>query len=289
MDRLWEHTQVPELHQRWDLRFSTIDYLPRPTETEPQRFRYATRIGFGLPIEGAGESMGQKDLADGSRSSALRFSSEDSRSLIREGSGYWKYIPNGDGIRFLTWYDYEPRFGILGRLVDRLAFRPLLGWATAWSFDRLRLWLERTVDPAIALRQAIIHGIARLALAGIFAWQGLIPKLLARDPDELAMLRDGGISAAAAPQVLNYVGIAELLLALILLVTWRSRWPSILIVGLMILVTVAVLVTSRAYFTAAFNPLTLNLAVAALALIDIVALRDTPSAARCLRTPPRVP
>jgi hypothetical protein len=31
--------------------------------------------------------------------------------LIREGSGYWRYVPTGNGLRFFTWYDYEVRFG----------------------------------------------------------------------------------------------------------------------------------------------------------------------------------
>ena len=47
MDDLWRLTQTPELHRRWDLRFTDIEYLPRPDEAEPQRFLYATRIGFG--------------------------------------------------------------------------------------------------------------------------------------------------------------------------------------------------------------------------------------------------
>jgi len=29
MDDLWERTQNPCVHQRWDLRFSQIEYLPR--------------------------------------------------------------------------------------------------------------------------------------------------------------------------------------------------------------------------------------------------------------------
>src|SRR5262249_34443556 len=109
MDALWEHTQNPALHERWDLRFSSIEYLPRPSEVEPQRFRYATRIGFGLQVAGEGESLGERDLPEGRRVSSLKFSSDDSRSIIREGSGYWKYIPTADGIRFLTWYDYRTR------------------------------------------------------------------------------------------------------------------------------------------------------------------------------------
>jgi hypothetical protein len=34
---VWKHTQRPELHQLWDLRFTKIQYLPRASEAEPQR------------------------------------------------------------------------------------------------------------------------------------------------------------------------------------------------------------------------------------------------------------
>jgi hypothetical protein len=153
LDEVWEKTQLPELHRRWDLRFTSIDYLPR-VEGEPQRFRYATRLGFGVRVEGTGESVGEREGAAGARTSALTFRSDDRKSLIRAGSGFWRYVPTDDGIRFLTRYDYEPRWGIVGRIVDRVAFRPLLGWATAWSFDRLRLWLEEGVPPERSRRRA---------------------------------------------------------------------------------------------------------------------------------------
>jgi hypothetical protein len=153
IDELWEKSQRPDLHERWDLRFTRIEYLPRLSLSEPQRFLYATRIGFGLEIRGAGESVGATDESDGSRTSALRFWSDDRRSLIREGSGYWRYVPTADGVRFLTGYDYGTRFGLPGRAIDRLVFRPLLGWATAWSFDRFRLWLEEGMTPEHARRR----------------------------------------------------------------------------------------------------------------------------------------
>ena len=83
MDDLWRLTQTPELHRRWDLRFTDIEYLPRPDEAQPQRFLYATRIGFGLAIRGEGETVGSREK-DGARTSALKFSSDDPKSLIRE-------------------------------------------------------------------------------------------------------------------------------------------------------------------------------------------------------------
>src|SRR5258707_3918721 len=60
MDELWEKTQNPQLHQRWDLRFNQIEYLPREAG-EPQKFLYRTRIGFGFTIDGNGESTGTRD------------------------------------------------------------------------------------------------------------------------------------------------------------------------------------------------------------------------------------
>src|SRR5438874_5026220 len=94
MDELWEKTQNPQLHQRWDLRFTQIEYLPRQGE-EPQSFLYRTRVGFGLKIDGEGESIGERDGDGGSRTSSLKFWSEDPKSLIKTGSGYWKYVPDG--------------------------------------------------------------------------------------------------------------------------------------------------------------------------------------------------
>ncbi|SRR5712692_260955 len=285
MDALWAHTQRPELHEQWDLRFSQIEYLPKRHESEPQRFLYATRIGFGVEIAGEGETAGERDLANNSRSSALKFSSPDPRSIIFEGSGYWKYIPTAQGIRFLTWYDYRTRFGALGSLFDRFVFHPLLGWATAWSFDRLRLWLEDGVDPSQSMRQTLVHGVARLSLALIFFYHGLVPKLLGPHADEIAMLRDAGVPAEHAGVVLTMLAVAELLLALSLLIFWHRRWPLFVCLGLMVLATIGVTVSSPRYLWAAFNPISLNLAVACLAIIDLLVVSGLPSAARCRRQP----
>ena len=148
LEDVWAKTQTPAEHVRWDARFTSIEPVGG------DRFRYATRIGFGLDIEGVGENVAERRAEDGAATSALRFWSDDGRSLIRSGSGYWRYVPTGQGVRFLTRYDYDTRWGALGALVDRLLFRPLLGWATAWSFDRLRIWLEEDVEPERSRRLA---------------------------------------------------------------------------------------------------------------------------------------
>jgi uncharacterized membrane protein YphA (DoxX/SURF4 family) len=284
LDALWTHTQEPELHERWDLRFTDIDYLPRPDPGEPQRFRYTTRLG-GIAVSGGGESVGERDLPDGSRTSALRFWSGHPLSIIREGSGYWKYVPTPDGVRFLTSYDYDARFGRAGRAFDRLVFRPLIGWATAWSFDRLRLWLERGIEPAQSFRQAVIHGIARIGLAGIFLYHGLVPKLLGPDAQEVAMMGDAGIPAASVGAAIVALGIAEVVLALLVLARWDSRLVAAICAAFAFAATAIVAAASPRYLGGAFNPVTLNLGVLCLAAVDLVALPGLPSAGRCLRRP----
>ncbi|MDG4796433.1 hypothetical protein [Micromonospora sp. WMMD1082] len=155
---VWWATQEPGEHRRWDVRFGRIDAVPG---TAPARFRYATTVFPGLTVHGWGVSAGERDRPDGARTSALRFGSDDPRSLIAAGSGYWRYLPGPHGVRFLTGYSYVPRWGRLGRLVD-LAFRPLFGWATAWSFDRLRIWLEHGVPPERARANAAREVVLRL-------------------------------------------------------------------------------------------------------------------------------
>ncbi len=281
IDELWRLTQTPELHQPWDLRFTNITYLPRASQTEPQRFNYSTRIGFGLRIWGEGESTGDREDTTGRRTSALRFWSADPKSLIEEGSGYWKYIPTGEGVRFLTWYDYRTRFGILGRAIDGFLFRRLIGWATAWSFDRLRLWIEDGLDPKAAFRLAAIHACSRIAIALIWLWQGLVPKLLFNNLDERAIL-----AASHLPlRLVLAVGLVEIAISACAMLSWRTRWFFLFNIGAMVLALLNVALVAPSYVVAAFNPVTLNLGMIALSIVGYLAAAEIPSASRCLRAP----
>ncbi|MGW9628126.1 SRPBCC family protein [Microbacterium sp. NPDC055521] len=142
METIWELTQDPELHPRWDLRFSRIEQ----TGVDPtgrSLFRYERALPLHV-IRGVGVSLGEKSRADGTRTSALAFSTDDRVSPLRNGRGYWCYVPTDEGVRFITGYDYQPGWG---RVAD-LVMRPLILWMTAWSFDRLRIWAERGEEPA---------------------------------------------------------------------------------------------------------------------------------------------
>ncbi len=53
----------------------------------------------------------------------LRFhDSEDWKSIIGNGRGVWLYESRPEGTYFKTVYDYERRYGMLGRALDRLLF-----------------------------------------------------------------------------------------------------------------------------------------------------------------------
>jgi len=141
IESVWQATQDTEQHPRWDARFSRIT-RSAGLDDGGYRFRYE-RSAPGHVIVGSGMSIGEKHRADGTRTSALRFDTDDRLSPLRAGRGYWRYIPTSDGVRFITGYDYTPGFG---RGVD-LVLRPVVLWLTAWSFDRLRIWLEEGVPP----------------------------------------------------------------------------------------------------------------------------------------------
>jgi hypothetical protein len=284
MEDVWARTQDPNEHVRWDLRFTDIAYLPRPNEAEPQRFTYATRLAFGLKIEGTGETIGERNSLDGSRASALKFWSDDVKSLITEGAGYWRYVPTPNGVRFLTSYDYRVRYGFVGRIFDMLVFKPLMGWATAWSFDRLRLWLERGTTPEDSLRFAIVGAVSRIAVGAVWLYQGLVPKIILRHPDELAMLTDAGVPAATAMMTATTVGWLEVAMGLAV-IFFSNRWLLVATVLLMMGATLGVAFHSPRYLGAAFNPVSLNLLMAALAFVGIVAGERAPSAGRCKRRP----
>lgn len=283
MDKLWTHTQNPALHRQWDLRFSDIDYLPREAG-EPQRFLYRTRIGFGLDISGTGETRATIGQTEGTRLSTLSFASEQRLSLIREGGGYWKYTPDENGIAFVTQYDYRTRFGTAGRLFDRLLFRPLFGYATAWSFDMLRIWLEKGIAPSVSLQRAFVHYSCVVLLALLWVWHGLVPKLLYPQAGEAELLQAAGWPVGAVEGALALLGIGEIGFAFLLLRCHRLRgfYRAHLLV-LLVLAALAIAVDPEV-LKQPFNPLTLNAAMAGLGWAAAGTLRDLPHAGNCARS-----
>ena len=89
---------------------------------------------LGVTIGGWGRYALHKPM----RQSTFAFGSDDPRSLIARGAGLWLYSDVGDGrVEMSTSYTYEVRWGVFGRLFDRLVFRPLFQLYTEASFRRL--------------------------------------------------------------------------------------------------------------------------------------------------------
>jgi LPXTG-motif cell wall-anchored protein len=282
MERLWNATQDPELHTQWDLRFTSITYLPKE-EGEPQLFSYKTNIGF-MTIEGWGKSAGEHNAKDGSRTSSLHFGTDQKISIIREGKGYWKYRQADHAITFLTQYDYEVNFGKIGDFFDRLVFRPLIGCATALSFDVLRRWLEKGETPASQYIRFFFSWLIVFLFSFVWLYHGIVPKILLRHPEEIeAVTGLLGLSGQSASNALLMAGIFEALFGLIWLFYRRKKHLFGLQVLLFPLLTLSILFGDPSDFAHPYNPLTFNAALFVLSVIGYVICKDIPTAKSCKR------
>jgi len=285
IDKLWKYTQSPEIHQQWDLRFTKIDYIPKKSENDPQHFLYTTQIGFGLKVSGKGESTGTHHKSNTEFTSALKFWSDDPASLIKAGSGYWKYIPNKDSTKFLTWYDYEVRFGKVGMIFDKLVFRPIIGWATAWSFDCLKIWLEKGIDPSVSKRGLLNQIIICTVLSIVWIYQGLIPKILYPDTGEIEILRSSGLFNGAEESVILFIGFLEIIFGVLFLLKFNYNKLHYINVILLLTLSVGALFSKPTIFLAPFNPFTLSLSMISLSVISLINNSTLPNANNCLRKP----
>ncbi|CAM3971459.1 DoxX-like family protein [Flavobacterium sinopsychrotolerans] len=280
-DTLWTNTQEPSIHQQWDLRFTEIEYLPKNDPTDPEKFLYSTKVGFGIKVDGIGESVATKTKDNGESTSVLKFSSDSKISLIKQGSGYWKYVPEADGIKFFTGYDYETRWGLFGKLIDKIIFRPLMIWATAWSFDCLKNWIEKGLHPKQALNAQISVLLVNLTLGIIWIYQGLIPKILFTDTGEIEILRQSGLFNGNEENILNIIGIAEIAFGVALIFIQRKALQYLNILGLCLL-TVGAIFSDLMIFTLPFNPFSLNISMIALSIIAILNFSYLPKASNCI-------
>lgn len=284
MEELWAATQRPDMHEKWDLRFSSITYLPKQ-ENKPQHFKYKTNIGFGLNIAGWGKSVGTFHAKDNSRTSSLHFGTDQAISIIREGKGYWKYKPEHNSIKFLTQYDYETNFGSVGRFFDFLIFRPLIGWATALSFDVLKRWLERGESPSAQYSRFFSHWIITFLFFFVWIYQGLVPKLMMMHPAEVSMMKNLlSITTNEASTIVSSIGMVEIIFGLIwLLYSNKKRLLRIQLI-LFPLLTLSAIIAEPAIVSHPFNPLTFNVTLFVLSIIGYFMNDDIPSAKSCKRT-----
>ncbi len=131
-------------------------------------------------------------------------------------------------MRFSTVYDYKTRYGLAGSTLDNLVFRPLMIWATRWSFSRLRLWIENGTAPEVSLNLWLAKIVARLCLACVWLWEGLIPKLISVHPSEVALVAHSGLYLFDPRLTLNTLGLIEVLFGLWLMAGRSERLTAAL-------------------------------------------------------------
>ena len=264
---------------------STLGGMSGSGRSGINRKSVTSRSGSPMP---RGWHRGSRLLGRASRSATgLKFWADDRRSIIAAGAGYWRYVPTVDGVRFITRYDYRPRWGRFGEGVDHYLVRPVFGWATAWSFDRLRLWLERGITPERSRDQSIAHSAAVAGLAAVWLYQGLVPKLWRVDDGEVALWRTAlGMNQGGARAAVRTAGAIEVAVGLAVVVRARGRWPFVLTAVGMPVLTAAAWHADRRLLSRAFNPVSLNAAMVALAIAALATRRDLPSARTPLRRAP---
>lgn len=113
------------------------------------------------------------------------------------------------------------------------------------------------------------YAVCRGTIAFVWFYQGLIPKLLYPHEDELAMSMAAGFSRPEAVQLAAIGGALEIAMSVVILIFWRQRWPMLLTLVAMIGLLTFVILVQPMLLGAAFNPVTTNVAVAALSIVSL--------------------
>ncbi|MGL6245865.1 DoxX-like family protein [Pseudomonas sp.] len=109
------------------------------------------------------------------------------------------------------------------------------------------------------------HWIARGSLAFMFAYHGLVPKLLWLSTGERTMIQAHGIDQV---ELFAYAaGVVEIALALWLLLASRIAWPLIVASTALAGLLLDVAIFNPSMLRDAFNPVTLNVAGLALCAV----------------------
>ncbi len=69
-------------------------------------------------------------------------------------------------------------------------FRPMMGWATALSFDVLKRWLEKGESPASQYRRFFLTIFISILFCIVWVYHGLVPKIIVQHPIEVVLVEN---------------------------------------------------------------------------------------------------
>lgn len=117
-------------------------------------------------------------------------------------------------------------------------------------------------------------GLCRGSVAFVWIYQGLVPKLLGPHVDELAMASVLGLGPEITPWISRAAGVGEIAFGLLLWLCYRQRWVwQLTLVAMLAAQLFTTLMTPR-LLIAAFNSTTIDVALATLAAIALIELRQ---------------
>jgi uncharacterized membrane protein YphA (DoxX/SURF4 family) len=111
--------------------------------------------------------------------------------------------------------------------------------------------------------------ICRIAIAFVWIYQGIFPKLLGPHPDEIAMGMAFGLTEQDALLSSYASGAMEIVFGLLVLWLYRMRWPYVVTAAAMVVLFLFTAVYAPQWLYSAFNSTTLNLAVFALSIVAL--------------------
>jgi hypothetical protein len=126
----------------------------------------------------------------------------------------------------------------------------------------------------------VAHAVAVAGLAGVWVYQGLVPKLWKADAAEVHFWRQAfGLDPRSARRMVRASGVAEIAMGVLVAVGSHRRRRAAHLASLVAMpaLTVPVAVVDPDQLTRAFNPASLSWATAALAAIALITGDDRPS------------
>ena len=123
-------------------------------------------------------------------------------------------------------------------------------------------------------KRSWVHGLARVTVALVWVYHGVVPKLLGPHRDELHLAAIHGLPADHLSLLLKVSGALEVVFGVVVLAFWRSRWPFVVSAVALTVLLVDVAVVAPEYLLGAFNPVSLNLSVISLSIIGFITARQ---------------
>jgi uncharacterized membrane protein YphA (DoxX/SURF4 family) len=112
------------------------------------------------------------------------------------------------------------------------------------------------------------YALSRIAIAFIWLYHGLVPKLIFCDPTEVALVELGPVIHTAETTVL-IAGAFEVVAGLLVIILWQHRWPAILSAILFAALMIGGVAMSPEVAVQAFNPVTLSGSAILFSLINL--------------------